>query len=99
LPSFNGGNPFKISFWRTRAGVEVDFVLYGSSEFWAIEVKNTSKVRDEDLRSLRTFVADYPECRALFLYRGEDRFLRRGILCLPCEEFLRQLRLGETLLR
>jgi len=93
------GNPFEISFWRTRAGVEVDFVLYGPSEFWAIEVKNTSKVRDEDLRSLRTFVADYPECRALFLYRGEDRLLRRGILCLPCEEFLRQLRPAESLLR
>jgi len=86
-----------IYFWRTRSGVEVDFIVYGESEFWAIEVKNTSKVRDEDLGSLRTFLKDFPECRALFLYRGKDRLSKHGILCLPCEEFLLQLRPGRPL--
>lgn len=46
---------------------------------------------DEDLRGLLTFRADYPESRGFLLYRGKDRLLRDGILCLPCEDFLLQL--------
>ena len=46
--------------------VEVDFILYGEDGFWAIEVKNTNKVRPADLRSLKTFQQDYPECQTIF---------------------------------
>ncbi len=83
---------FELFFWRTRSGSEVDFVVYGSEGFWAIEVKNTRQVRPEDLRSLRAFKADFPEAETLLLYRGEARFRRGDILCLPVEEFLRELR-------
>jgi predicted AAA+ superfamily ATPase len=86
-----GKYQFELYFWRTRSGVEVDFVVYGENGFWAIEVKNSSKVRDQDLRPLRTFQKDFPECRPLLLYRGPERLYRHGVLCLPCEEFLRQL--------
>ncbi len=86
-----GKERFELYFWRTRSGVEVDFIVYGEDGFWAIEVKNSSKVRDEDLRPLRTFRKDFPECRPLLLYRGFERLLRHGILCLSCEEFLHQL--------
>ena len=47
------GEKNKVYFWRTAAGSEVDFVVYGEEVFWAIEVKNTSRVRPEDLRSLK----------------------------------------------
>jgi predicted AAA+ superfamily ATPase len=40
----------KIYYWRTRSGVEVDFVVYGEAGFWAIEVKNTRRVRPEEFR-------------------------------------------------
>ena len=86
-----------LYFWRTRSGVEVDFIVYGEDGFYAIEVKNTAKVRDEHFRSLRTFRHDFPECKAMFLYRGTDRISRYGISCLPCEEFLGQLRPGRLL--
>ena len=87
-----GGGRHELSFWRTRSGVEVDFIVYGDEGFWAVEVKNASAIRDEDLRSLRAFHKDFPECRPLFLYRGKDRIYRQGILCLPCQDFLLQLR-------
>jgi len=86
-----GGEQFELYFWRTRSGVEVDFIVYGENGFWAIEVKNSSKVREEDLRPLRTFQKDFPECHPLLLYRGFERLSKHGILCLPCEEFLCQL--------
>jgi hypothetical protein len=77
--------------WRTRAGVEVDFVVYGSDGFWAIEVQNSRDVRPRDLRGLRAFLEEYPQSRALLLYRGTDRLQKGEVLCLPVEEFLSQL--------
>jgi len=80
-----------LYFWRTRGGVEVDFVLYGEGLFAAIEVKNSTRVDPKMLRGLKTFREDFPEADCLFLYRGRDRKRIDGILCLPCEEFLRGL--------
>lgn len=93
---YSGGD-HRLSFWLTRSKVEVDFVVYGESGLYAIEVKNSAKVRPEDLRSLGSFGEDYPESRRFLLYRGKERFLRDGILCLPCEEFLLSLRPGKEI--
>lgn len=81
----------EISFWRTRSGVEVDFVIFGPLGFWAIEVKNSDKIRMEDLQALSAFHEDYPDAKTIFLYRGKDRVLKNNILCLPCEEFLKSI--------
>ncbi|MGD2151800.1 MAG: DUF4143 domain-containing protein [Gemmatimonadales bacterium] len=83
---------FELYYWRTRSGVEVDFVVYGAEGFWALEVKNTSRVRPEDLRGLESFKADYPESEVLLLYRGSDRLKMGNVGCLPVEGFLRKLR-------
>jgi len=82
----------ELYYWRTRAGVEVDFIVYGEDEFVAVEVKNTSTVRSQDLRALKRFRGDYPECKPFFVYRGDQRLLIDGILCVPGEEFLRSMR-------
>ncbi len=87
----------RLHFWLTRSKVEVDFVIYGQSGLYAVEVKNSAKVRPEDLRALGSFGEDYPESRRFLLYRGKDRILRDGILCLPCEEFLLSLRPGKEI--
>ena len=50
-----GDDRNQLFFWRTRAGAEVDFVVYGDDGLWAIEVKNGSKIHDADLRGLRAF--------------------------------------------
>jgi uncharacterized protein len=81
----------KLYYWRTKSGTEVDFVLYGENVFDAIEVKNSTRIDAKMLRGLRTFREDYPEARLLFLYRGKERLVIDGILCLPSGEFLEQL--------
>jgi len=81
----------RLYYWLTRSKVEVDCVVYGESGIYALEVKNSAQVRNEDLRGLKNFAEDYPEARRFFLYRGKERLLIDGILCLPCEEFLRDL--------
>ncbi len=81
----------RLHFWRTRSGVEVDFVLYGADAFVAIEVKNAARVRSEDLRGLQAFGIDYPEAEQVLLYRGEARERRDGVWILPVADFLREL--------
>ena len=90
------GRGDRLFTWRTRAGLEVDFVLYGPDEFSAIEVKNASRIRPEDLRGLRAFGDEYPEARRLLLYRGEDRRVTDDILCLPVTDFLLNLHPSRT---
>lgn len=87
-----------LAFWRTRSGVEVDFVLHGPLGFWAIEVKNSKQISGNDLRSLNSFLQDYPEAKAIFLYRGQERLLKGNILCMPCSEFLQRCKPGAPLL-
>lgn len=65
--------------------------MYGADGFWAIEVKHRATVRRADLRPLRSFVGEYPEAAALLLYRGPERIVIDDILCLPVDEFLREL--------
>lgn len=81
-----------LYYWRTKAGTEVDFVVYGDDLFWAIEVKNSGEVRGRDLAGLKTFQLDYPQAHCFLLYRGEERFKRDGVECMLCDSFLRNLR-------
>lgn len=82
---------YDIFYWRTKAGVEVDFIVYGENTFFAIEVKNRKKIFPKDLRGLLHFQKDYPECTPIFLYRGEEILKEKNILCIPCELFLKNL--------
>jgi predicted AAA+ superfamily ATPase len=80
-----------LFFWRTYADAEVDFVIYGAETFAAIEVKNTSRVRTEDLRGLRSFSALYPQADKILLYRGNESLLVNDVHCIPVETFLLKL--------
>lgn len=77
-----------LSYWRTKAGTEVDFVVYGPDVFWAIEVKHAARVSTRDLRGLRSFREDYPEATACLVYMGADRLVIDGIVCMPADAFL-----------
>jgi predicted AAA+ superfamily ATPase len=86
----------RLYYWRTKAGNEVDFVVYGPDIFAAWEVKRAARVQGADLRSLKAFREDYPEARLELLYLGKDRLEIDGIAVTPCETFLRQLVAGHS---
>ena len=77
-----------LYFWRTRGGLEVDFVVYAENRFWAIEVKNSSRIHPADMKGLHAFHEDYPEATPMLLYRGRERIVQNGITLIPVEEFL-----------
>ncbi len=91
-------NRNKIYYWRTKSGVEVDFIVYGETEFWAIEIKNSNKINTSELNGLTSFKEDYPEANLLFLYRGTEKLKKNDILCMPVDEFLKQLTPNQNLL-
>jgi predicted AAA+ superfamily ATPase len=81
----------ELFYWRTKSGSEVDFVVYGGSTFFAVEVKHSRNVYREDLRSLRAFREDYPEATVALLYRGDEQLSIDGVMCIPVDVFLRTL--------
>ncbi len=84
-------NGEEVFFWRSRGGVEVDFVVYGEEVFTAIEVKRSNTIRSDDLSSLKEFAKDYAESTRVLLYGGTTKLFRDGIWCLPVDAFLRAL--------
>lgn len=81
----------KLYYWRTKSKLEVDFVVYGSTGPWAIEVKSASNIHSRDLRGLKEFSKDYPEAKCMMLHGGRDKLKIDGILCLPVAQFLKTL--------
>ncbi len=82
----------KLYYWQTRAGVEVDFILYGEEHFHAIEVKHAQKIDPRDLNGLKHFTEDYPQAKPVLLYRGKHAQRINDIPCLPVERFLFDLK-------
>ncbi len=77
-----------LFYWRSLAGNEVDFILYGGKTFTAVEVKNTKVIRPSDYNGLTSFGDDYPEASLVLLYRGNVIMKHKNILVVPVEIFL-----------
>ncbi len=85
---------YPVRFWRTKSGLEVDFVL-GDGET-AIEVKGTPRLDPRDLRSLDRFREDYKPKRAILVCTERRPRLHGGIHILPVADFLQELWAGEV---
>jgi len=57
-----------------------------------VEIKNAKQIHPKSLRSLKTFLSDYPEADAILLYRGTEKLIVDEILCWPVDDFLLQLK-------
>ncbi|MCX6551601.1 MAG: DUF4143 domain-containing protein [Acidobacteria bacterium] len=81
----------ELSYYRTPAGVEVDFIWSGPRTTVGIEVKAALRWRPADGAGLKDLHARGVVRRAIGVYGG-DRPLKDGpILVLPITQFLRQL--------
>jgi predicted AAA+ superfamily ATPase len=85
----------RLSYWRTAAGIEVDFVLGDAAV--GIEVKSTAHADDTHLCGLRALRADQPSNKKLVCVCTETRARRTqdGIDILPVTEFLSRLWMGD----
>ena len=85
---------FPIRYWRTKTGLEVDFVV-GRTGRAAIEVKG-ARVRPEDMKGIRAFAEEHRPGRAVIVC-GEPAPRRVGTVdVLPWQVFLERLWAGEV---
>ena len=82
---------YRLHYWRTAMGEEVDFVLYGERGLRAFEVKMAQNIRPDDLRGLLSFRTDFPQAKAYLLYLGNRRWHDRGVEVLPFADCVTQL--------
>ncbi len=82
---------YKIFFWRTVNGVEVDFVLYGHRGIIGIEVKRKFNISVSDLKGLNLFKKDYPEAQLILLYGGKEIKYKGEITFLPFDKFFNDM--------
>jgi predicted AAA+ superfamily ATPase len=77
--------PGRLYFWRTQAGVEVDFVLEYGRKLLAIEVKRTNHPGYADVSGLRAFLKEYPQASGgLLIHSGREvRRLDQKIIAVP----------------
>ena len=82
---------YKMYYYKTTTGLEVDFVLYGERGIRAFEVKRTPNPDSSDIKSLRLFLEEYPEAKATLVYGGSRRLHLDNIDVIPIEEALKTL--------
>ncbi len=75
----------RLSFWRTRDGKEVDFVVEHGRRVAAVEVKATNNPGYRDIAGLQAFLGEHPGAVAgILLHSGREiRRLDKKIMALP----------------
>ena len=78
-------------FWRTKTGLEVDFVLNRGEV--AVEVKG--RVRRGDLRPSMAFWDEFRPRRSIVVTAERDRRRIDGVEVMPYQDFLLELHAGD----
>ncbi len=86
---------YAINFWRTKSGLEVDFILAKGEV--AIEVKGASRVDYLDVKGLVTFQDEYKPKKAIVVTNERAARIEKGIHFVPWREFLGQLWGGKVI--
>ena len=76
----------QISYWRTAAGAEVDFVIESSHGLLPVEVKASPRARPETCGSIEGFLDEHPKAArvGLVLYGGNEIVqLSRRVVAAP----------------
>lgn len=84
---------FELNYWRTKTGLEVDFVL-GQGEV-CIEVKGSDRVKPGDLKGIKAFAGDYKPGKAIVVCNEKEPRLNDGIQIMPWQLFLEKLWNGD----
>ncbi len=86
---------FPVHFWRTKTGLEVNFIL-GDGEV-ALEIKGSRRLDPTDLKALKAFVEEYRPRKGLLVSNERDERLSDKIRILPWRNFLADLWGGKLL--
>lgn len=86
---------YRINFWRTKSGLEVDFVL-GDGRI-AVEVKGSSTVHPRDLKPMKAFIEAYKPQEAIVVCNEKLARNHESIHIMPYRQFLEDLWAGQII--
>jgi len=86
---------FGINFWRTKSGLEVDFIL-GQGEV-ALEVKGGARVDKRDLNGLMAFGESHSLRRSIIVCNEKEKRFKEKIEIWPWRDFLNELWQGNIM--
>jgi len=83
----------EIHTFRTRGGLEVDFVVRIGKQTWAIEAKASTNIREHDADGLEAASSHFPDGtrRVIVTLGGASRRFRNGVEVLAMSVFLKEL--------
>lgn len=86
------GKEIEVSTFRTRDGIEVDYIVRLESEVFAIEVKNSQEIISDDLTGLDFFKLQQPNCKGLYVFHMGHKEQKFGkIWSLPWQRGLKEI--------
>jgi len=86
---------YEINFWRTKSGMEVDFIL-GKGEI-AIEIKGSSRVDNRDLKPLSAFIEEYSPRKGFVVCNEKAKRVHGNVMVIPWRMFLDDLWEGRVI--
>ncbi len=90
---------YSIGYWRTKSGLEVDFILKKGEV--AIEAKITTPVGRQDIKGLIEFTKEHKPKKSIVVGLEQERRIMRiddvQIAVYPIQEFLKDLWNGSIL--
>lgn len=86
---------YDINFWRTKSGLEVDFVLGGGEV--AVEVKGARRFENKALRPLHAFIELYSPRKAIVVCNEKAERIVGNIRIIPWRKFLQDLWSGRII--
>lgn len=82
----------KVHTFRTRGGLEVDFIVHVNKKSFAIELKSSSSISPSDIRSLEQVQKIYPgKIEGYLAYRGTKEQKLGKIWILPWAKVIKEV--------
>ena len=91
------GLDYRLHFWRTHDGAEVDVLCEAANGFVAIEIKSSAHWEKRFNRGLGRLREHLPSTRCYGVYFGERAALWDDVQVLPAMDFLKRLWDGEVI--
>ncbi len=86
---------YEINFWRTKSGMEVDFIL-GKGEI-AVEIKGSSRIDNRSLKPLSAFMEEYSPRKGFVVCNEKTKRVHGNIILIPWRMFLDDLWQGKVI--
>ena len=91
------GLDYRLHFWRTHDGAEVDVMCEAANGFVAIEIKSAGRWEKRFNRGLRRLREHLPSVACYGVYFGDRAALWDDVRVFPVQDFLKRLWDGEVI--